>query len=543
MMGRRDRNERLLEAGLALSSELSLPVILQRIVDLAADLTGARYGALGVLGPDGTISEFITTGVSEAERAAIGHIPVGRGILGVLIEDASPLRLREIAEDPRSVGFPANHPPMRSFLGAPVSARGQVFGNLYLTEKHDAEAFTDEDERALVMLAGQAGVAIENARLYEEARDRARRLEAVREIATAILDGTDPDRVLRLVARHARELVGADLATLAVPAGPGDLVVGAADGVHADELAGTMFPIEGSVSGEVIRTGRTVVLADAAGDRRVRQPALRAGGFGPALIAPLPVRGTVLGTLLVANAAGRRPFGAADVQLTETFAEQAAVAVEHARLQQELDRLAVLEDRERIAKELHDGVIQALFAVGLGLQGSAMLARDPDLQRRIGGAVEELDRVIGDLRNYIFGLRPGILADRQLDQALHRLAQELEHKAGVVTVVEIDPEAAGTLADVAPDIVQLAREALSNVSRHAQATTCRVSLYRDGGAVVLEVDDDGQGFDPTLARPGGQGLGNLGARAESLGGRVEIDSRSSEGTRVRVQLTRPQLPN
>jgi signal transduction histidine kinase len=316
-------------------------------------------------------------------------------------------------------------------------------------------------------------------------------------------------------------------------------VVGAADGVHADELAGTMFPIEGSVSGEVIRTGRTVVLADAAGDRRVRQPALRAGGFGPALIAPLPVRGTVLGTLLVANAAGRRPFGAADVQLTETFAEQAAVVVEHARLQQELDRLAVLEDRERIAKELHDGVIQALFAVGLGLQGSAMLARDPDLQRRIGGAVEELDRVIGDLRNYIFGLRPGILADRQLDQALQRLAQELEQKAGVVTVVEIDPEAAGTLADVAPDIVQLAREALSNVSRHAQATTCRVSLYRDGGAVVLEVDDDGQGFDPTLARPGGQGLGNLGARAEALGGRVEIDSRSSEGTRVRVQLTRP----
>jgi GAF domain-containing protein len=258
-----------------------------------------------------------------------------------------------------------------------VSARGRVFGNLYLTEKHDAEAFTDEDERALVMLASQAGVAIENARLYEEAHDRARRLEAVREIATAILAGTNPDQVLGLVARHARELIGADLATLAVPAGPGELVVGAADGVHADELAGTMFPIEGSVSGEVIRTGKTVVLADATGDQRVRQPAMRAGGIGPALFAPLPVRGTVLGTLLVANAAGGRRFGAGDIQLTETFAQQAAVAVEHARLQHELDRLAVLEDRERIAKELHDGVIQALFAVGLGLQGSAMLTRDP----------------------------------------------------------------------------------------------------------------------------------------------------------------------
>jgi signal transduction histidine kinase len=542
MMGQGDRTARLLEAGLALSSELSLPAILQRIVDLAADLTGARYGALGVLGPDGIITQFITTGVSQAERAAIGHIPVGRGILGVLIDDATPLRLPDIAEDPRSVGFPPNHPPMRSFLGAPVSARGQVFGNLYLTEKKDAEAFTDQDEHALVMLAGQAGVAIENARLYQEAHDRARRLEAIREIATAILAGTDPDQVLGLVARHARELVGADLATLAVPASPGELLVGAADGLHAEELAGTTFPIEGSVSGEVIRTAKTVAVADAAADQRVRQPALRAGGIGPALFAPLAVRGSVLGTLLVANATGGRPFGEGDVQLTETFAEQAAVAVEHARLQQELGRLAVLEDRERIAKELHDGVIQSLFAVGLGLQGSAMLARDPDLQRRIGGAVEELDRVIGDLRNYIFGLRPGILADRQLDQALRRIGEELQQKTGVVTVVEVDPAAAAVLAEVAAEIVQLAREALSNVSRHAQATTCRLSLFQEGGTVVLEVDDDGQGFDPATARPGGQGLGNLRARAQALGGQVELDSRLGEGTRVRVQLMRPSPP-
>jgi GAF domain-containing protein len=487
MMGQGNRTERLVEAGLALSSELSLSAMLQRIVGLAADLTGARYGALGVLGRDGTITQFITTGVTEEQRAAIGHIPVGRGILGVLIDDATPLRLRDIAADPRSVGFPPSHPSMRSFLGAPVSARGQVFGNLYLTEKQDAEAFTDQDERALVMLAGQAGVAIENARLYQEAHDRAR-LEAVREIATAILAGTNPDQVLGLVARHARELVGADLATLAVPAGPGELLVGAADGLHADELAGTTFPIEGSVSGEVIRTAKTVAVADAAADQRVRQPALRAGGIGPALFAPLAVRGTVL----VANATGGRPFDEGDVQLTETFAEQAAVAVEHARLQQELGRLVVLEDRERIAKELHDGVIQSLFAVGLGLQGSAMLARDPDLQRRIGGAVEELDRVIGDLRNYIFGLRPGILADRQLDQALRRLAEELERTAGVVTVVE--------------------------------------------------VDDDGRGFAPATVRPGGQALSNLRARALAIGGRVELDSHPDEGTRVRVQLMRPSLP-
>jgi GAF domain len=282
-MGQGDRTERPLEAGLALSSELSLSAMLQRIVDL----TGARYGALGVLGPDGTITQFITTGVTEEQRAAIGHIPVGRGILGVLIDDATPLRLPDIAADPRSVGFSPNHPPMRSFLGAPVSARGQVFGSLYLTEKQDAAAFTDQDERALVMLAGQAGVAIENARLYQDAHDRARRLEAIREIATAILAGagTDPDQVLGLVARHARELVGADLATLAVPAGPGELVVGAADGLHADELAGTTFPIEGSVSGEVIRTGQ-----DGGRGRRHHRPADPAAGPARGRDRPSPVR-------------------------------------------------------------------------------------------------------------------------------------------------------------------------------------------------------------------------------------------------------------
>jgi signal transduction histidine kinase len=243
----------------------------------------------------------------------------------------------------------------------------------------------------------------------------------------------------------------------------------------------------------------------------------------------------VLGTLLVANAAGGRPLSEADVQLTETFAEQAAVALEYARLQAEAQRLAVLEDRERIAKELHDGVIQALFAVGLGLQGTAALAGDPSVGRRIGGAVEELDRVIRDLRNYIFGLRPGILADRQLDQALRRLAAELEEKAGVVTVAEVDPQVAAELASRAGEVVQLAREALSNVGRHAQATTCRLSLYRDGDQVVLEVDDDGRGFDP--ARPGGgQGLGNLRERASALGGRVEISSQPGAGTRVLVVM-------
>jgi signal transduction histidine kinase len=537
MAGIHERYERLLEAGLALAAELALPATLQRIVELAAELTGARYGALGVLGRDGLITEFITTGVTAAERAAIGHIPVGRGILGVLIDDARPLRLHDIAEDPRSVGFPPNHPPMRSFLGAPVTARGRVFGNLYLTEKEAGLDFDDNDERTLTLLATQAGVAIENAYLYEQAQDRARRLEAVRAITTAILAGTDNAEILALVVGHARELVGADLATLALPAGTDQLVVEAADGLLAEQLQGTTFPAEGSVTGEVVRTGKAVVLADAAADDRTAQPIVRAR-LGPALFVPLAVRGRILGSLTVANASGGPPLRETEVQLVETFAEQAAVALEYARLQGKLQRLAVLEDRERIATELHDGAIQALFAVGMGLQGSALLAGDPELRGRLQDAVEELDRVIRDLRNYIFGLRPGILADRQLDQALHGLVEEFGQRTGVLAIAQVDPQAAAELTGRAGEVIQLAREALSNVSRHAQATTCRVSLYREGDGGVLEVDDDGRGFDPAQAAGAGQGLRNLRERAERLGGHTEIHSNPGQGTRIRVTIPR-----
>ncbi len=492
-----DRYERLLEAGLVLAAELSLPATLQRIVELAADLTGACYGALGVLGRDGVITEFITTGVTATERAAIGHIPVGRGILGVLIDDARPLRLHDIAEDPRSVGLPPNHPPMRTFLGVPVKAGGRVYGNLYLTEKQGGEDFDADDERALTLLAAQAGAAIEAANLYEQANDRAQRLEAIRSISTAILAGTDTAELLGMIVRHARALVGADLVTLALPADGDRLVVEAADG----------------------------------------SPVVAAGA-GPAVNVPLAVRGRTLGTLTVANRRGGPPLRETEVQLVETFAEQAAVALEYARLQGELKRLAVLEDRERIAKELHDGAIQALFAVGMGLQGSALLASDDDLRGRLQHAVEELDRVIRDLRNYIFGLRPGILADRQLDQALHGLVEDFGQRTGILAIAEVDPAAAAELTGRAADLVQLAREALSNVSRHAQAATCRVSLYRveDGG--VLEVDDDGRGFDAARATGTGQGLRNLRERAEGLGGRAEIHSTPGQGTRVRVTIPR-----
>jgi signal transduction histidine kinase len=535
MAGILGRYERLLEAGLALAAELSLPAALQRIVALAAELTGARYGALGVLGRDGTIGEFVTTGITQEQRTAIGQLPVGRGILGVLIDDATPLRLHDIAEDPRSVGFPPNHPPMHSFLGVPVMARGRVYGNLYLTEKRGGEDFDAADERALVLLAAQAGVAIENAQLYEEAQDRAKRLEAIRAITTAILAGNETAGLLTLVVRHARELAGADLATLALPAGPGQLAVEAADGLLAEQLQGTVFPAEGSVTGEVMRTGKAMVLADASVDERVIQPIVRAG-VGPAVFIPLAARSSSLGTLTVANAKGGPPLREAAIPLLELFAEQAAVAIEYGRLQRELQRLALLEDRERIAKELHDGAIQALFAVGMGLQGAAALAASEELRGRLQDAVEDIDRVIRDLRNYIFGLRPGILADRHLDQALQRLCEEFQERTGVVAIAEIDPQVAAELASQAGDVVQLAREALSNVSRHAQAATCRVSLYRAEGGRVLEVDDDGRGFDPNVATGAGQGLRNLRERAERLGGHTQITTTPGQGTTIQITI-------
>jgi signal transduction histidine kinase len=537
-MGEEERRKDLLiEAGLALASELSLPAVLQRIVELAARVTGARYAALGVLGPGGQISDFHTEGVTQEQRQAIGHIPVGRGILGVLIKEARPLRLHDIRDDPRSVGFPPNHPPMQPFLGAPVKARGRVFGNIYLTREPGARDFTPEDEQALLVLASQAGVAVENARLYDEARQRERRLEAIREIGTAILAGIQSEVVLKLAAERARELVGADLATLATPGQePDTLVIDVADGRHAEELRGMVFPRDQSVSGEVIARGEPVVLEDAASDERAFQPVVKLGEVGPAMFVPLIVRGTAFGTLAVANGSGGRPFDEEDLALVQTFAGQAAVALEYGRAQRDLQRLVVMEDRERIAKELHDGVIQSLFAVGMGLQATGTMSRDPDLQTRIESAVDEMDRVIRDLRNYIFGLRPGILADRQLDQAIRGLAEDFQEKTGVVTIVDVDPRIAAELSSRAGDVVQVVREALSNVGRHAKAATCRIALRAHDGRAVMEIDDDGTGFDLEWARGRGQGLGNLHGRAKTLGADLTVQSELGRGTTVRLSI-------
>jgi len=533
----RDRKDVLLEAGLALASELSLPMVLQRIVDLAAEVTDARYGALGLIGAGGDLVDFITTGISVKQRRAIGALPHGRGLLGLLIREPRIVRVAEIRSHPDSVGFPPNHPPMTSFLGAPVQAIGRVYGNIYLADKRSAPEFSEDDERSLHILATQAGVAIANASLYQESVRRERWLEALREISGHILEGADANTVLNSIAEHARDLAGADAASiLTTTASPGNLVVAAAVGAYAPKVRKQSVPAAESIAGGVIQTGKVLHTDDASTHARAYQPIIRLGHVGPAIFVPLRVRGRSTGTLMVANLKGGRLFDDATIRLVETFADQASVAIEYSRAQADVQRVGLMEERERIARELHDGIIQSLFAVGMGLQGTALLAGSPTTAARIDDAVDELDRVIRDLRNYIFGLRPGILADRQLDQALQELGDDLQKRSGARVEVKVDAELAASLSSRSHQIVQLTREALSNVARHAQAGRSSVRLAREGKVAVLVIEDDGVGFNAD-SESGGNGLRNMRQRTEAMGGAMMVKSEAGKGTSL--QMTFP----
>jgi signal transduction histidine kinase len=533
MAGRRDRKDVLLEAGLALASELSLPIVLQRIVDVATQVTDARYGALGVIGESGELIEFVTTGIPEKQRRLIGPLPRGRGVLGLLIREPTAVRIKNIADHPASVGFPPHHPPMHSFLGAPVQAMGHVYGNIYLAEKRSGAEFSLEDQESVVVLATQAGLAIANASLYEEARLRERLLDAVRAITVDILAGAEAQVVLEHIAERACHLAAADAAIIVTSNTPDQLVISAAVGQRAAELHGQVVPARGSISGEVMRTGKALVVDDASTDRRAHQPTVALSRHGPAIFVPLRVRGSVTGTLTVANLKGGRRFDNRTLQLVETFADQASVAIEYGRAQADLRRLGLMDERERIAKELHDGIIQSLFAVGMGLEATALLSRSPDIATRLESSVGELDRVIRDLRNYIFGLRPGILADRQLDQALRTLADEIQSRSTLRVEVDVDASLAAELSGRSHEIVQLTREALSNVSRHAQANHAAVKLARSGSDAVLSIQDDGVGFDVN-GHSAGFGLRNMQERAATLGGVMDVRSAAANGTTLRV---------
>jgi signal transduction histidine kinase len=528
-----DRKDVLLEVGLTLASELSLPMVLQRIVDLAAQVADARYGALGVIGDGGELVEFITTGLSAKQRGAIGALPRGRGILGLLIKEPRSIRIENIGNHAKSVGFPSHHPPMTSFLGAPVQAMGKVYGNIYLTEKRSASEFSDEDEQSLMILATQAGAAIANATLYAQTRQRERWLDALNDITTKILAGSDADSLLAAIAEHAREVADADSATIltASPA-TSQLLVAAAAGAHAERVRGQSVPAAKSISGEVMESGRPLVTDDALAHRHAYQPILRLGHVGPAIFVPLRVSGRATGTLMVANLTGGRPFNQETVRLVETFSDQASVAIQFGRAQSDMRRMGLMEERERIAKELHDGIIQSLFAVGMNLQSTALMSGSPETAARVESAVNELDHVIRDLRNYIFGLRPGILADRQLNQALEAMGEEVSSTSHIPIDVEVDGAVSASLSSRSHEIVQLTREALSNVTRHSQAKHAAVRLAARGPKAILTIEDDGVGFD-ARGTSSGSGMRNMRERAAAIGGTLRVISGNGKGTRLR----------
>lgn len=534
-LGPSDVQSRLLDAILALESEHSPGIVLQRVVEFAAELTSAQYGALGILGPGGQIQEFLTTGISQAERDAIGPLPKGLGLLGALIDDPRPLRLDSISRDPRSVGFPPNHPPMDSFLGAPVVAAGEVLGNLYLTNKQGADEFTPTDEEVLQALAKQAGAAVENARLIASAQNRQMLLEELREISVAALRESSSEEVLEKLAESTYRLIECDGVSVTVPGeDPATLVIAATKGDSAPELKGRILPMDHLLSGHLITSGKSAFIEDLDGDAGGFKPLVQALGAGCAIVAPLSARGQVFGTLVAWNLKGSPPLHPTDLNVLENLGSQGALGLQYSRSQERLRTLAVLEDRERIARELHDGVIQALFAVGMSLEATYALINEPRAKERVASAVNELDHVIRELRNYIFGLRTE-LGGASVSEALSKLASEFEDNTGVVTVTDIDPGAVRFLAGRAEQVVQLAREALSNVRRHAQASTCRVSLFPRDREVILEVDDDGRGFDLSKATSG-LGLRNMEQRAARIGGDVEINTEPGQGTLVRIRL-------
>jgi signal transduction histidine kinase len=525
----------LLDAVLTIGSELDLSSVLLRIVKAAVELVGARYGALGVLDESGTgLSEFITVGVDADTKRSIGPLPKGLGLLGALITDARPLRLADLREHPQRSGFPPNHPPMVSFLGVPIRVRQEVFGNLYLTDKQGGEVFTDVDEELVLGLATAAGVAIENARLFEQVRRREAALAAMQEVAAALVGGTEPVESLRLVAHHARELARADLATVALPDGDGKtLVLEVVDGSVATALAGCRFPRAGSVSGDVLATGETAVLEDASKDHRAAQPQVRVGELGPALFVALVADGSPFGTLSVARVNGSPVFSAADLEMVRSFAAQASVALERDRYRQRLQRMALLEDQERIARDLHDSVIQRLFAVGLSLQAMSGLIQEPHAHQRLVSAVDELDLIVRHIRTVIFDVE----APRSgPDHGVRARVLEVTREAG--RALGFDPRVtfAGALDATVPsplddDLVATLREALSNITRHARASRVDVEVSVTSTALVLRVSDDGIGFAVDGATwAGGHGLRNMSRRAERLGGSFNVSAGPNSGT-------------
>lgn len=520
----------LLEAVVAVAEDLSLEAVLDRVVRSACRLLHARYGALGVIGEDKSLSHFVTVGIDEELARHIGPLPTGHGVLGLLISEPAPLRLHDLHQHPKSYGFPENHPPMKSFLGVPVRVRDVVFGNLYLTEKEGGGDFTPEDEDLAVALAAAAGVAIENARLYEDARRRASWLEACMDVTGRMLGddrAAEPEHVgLDLIADRALRESESQLALILVPdGGVGSYGVAGAAGTGSANFAGTILPMDSAVIRSVAATG-TPACMDEAGDIFAPADGL---SIGKLLAIDLSAQGAHHGLLFLVRAPGTGPFAKTDVEMGAVFGSHVALGLELDRIHRLREQLVVFSDRDRIARDLHDLVIQRLFAAGLSIQSLRRFTTGEPALTRIDAVTAELDETIRDLRNTIYSLRSSgeqeLLSSRIL-QTVRTATRSLPFAPHLTLNGEVDSvRDDGTVTNA----LAVISEGLSNAVRHSEAQAIGVSVSVEDGMLTLIIEDDGKGFRDAVP---GNGLVNMEQRASELRGSFEVTSAPTKGTTV-----------
>jgi len=518
--GAQGRLRTLLQANRTIVADLDLATVLRRIVEAAVDLAHADYGALGVVGGEGIgLDEFVHVGIDDGTVAAIGHLPEGKGLLGLLIEEPAAIRLDDLSHHARSVGFPDNHPPMKGFLGVPVRVRDEVFGNLYLT-RTDEGGFSAEEEELVAALAATAGIAIENARLFQESRHRQAWLASSTDVTQQLLMGDDGS--FELIAKSVQRLAEADLTTLVVPdTQTAELRVVATAGPHAAALENDRYPLSGSLSELVLRTGKAVRLVnaeetDSVGGRtiyvadRVR--------VGPVMVLPLIGREGVRGTLVVARSPHRRPFTMADEEMSTTFATHASFALELAEARRDQQRVLLLEDRARIARDLHDHVVQQLFAAGLMIQATASHLTDERDSTALKGVVGAMDDAIRQIRTLIFQLSPP--SSSSLRSQILDVVAEVRPVLGCEPRIDFDgPIDSVSREDVAVDVTAVVREALTNVGKHARASAVVLTVHATTSQLTLTVSDDGCGVEELGRR---SGLDNLRRRAEERMGSMAL---------------------
>jgi len=519
----------LLRAIETVAGDLALETVLRNVVEAGCELANAKYGALGVIGQDGGLEQFIHVGIDSETAARIGGLPQGKGLLGALISDPRPIRLRRMADDPRSTGFPPNHPPMESFIGVPIHVRGEVFGNLYLADSAAGE-FSAEDEDLACALAYAAGTAISNARLYSESRLQQRWLQASVEIGAQMLSSSGEDP-LRLIGRRAMEIADADLVAVSlVTADAQQLVVEEAFGTNAEQLIGRHFAVAGTVGGSVLGSDEPVLLADVSSSPGPRSYLSEVTEVGPLMALPLRGTGPSRGVLSLARRKGRQAFSQTELAMAAGFATHASLALELADARAAEQKLILFEDRDRIAMDLHDHVIQELFAVGLSLEGAAsQLAPEDPIGQRLRRRVEDLDRTIRRIRTSIFQLRGSLAMEnsgvrQQILEVTSEFAEPLGFAPYVAFAGVVDLALDGKLME---DVVACTRETLANVAKHARASRVTVDLSVSAGELTLTVTDNGVG---AAGATRSSGTANLRARAVKHGGSFTLEPAPGGGT-------------